>query len=108
MLSKHLLIFFFFLEISFLLSDLIRVSLIKASTTSKRPGSKGPLLQVDSWLQDDLSPSSSSLRSLGALRRQRLGHQLATPGSAPRYLLPIGVPHPIIQARDHILLESWL
>lgn len=65
MLSKHLLIFFF-LEKSFLLSDLIRVFLIKASTTSKRPGSRGPLLQVNFCLQDDLTPSSGgSDRGLG-------------------------------------------
>lgn len=94
-------------EESSLLGDLIRVSLIKASTTSKRPGSRGSLLQVYSRLQDDAPPPAAA-QSLPVPGRQGPGHQLATPGPAPRYLLPIGVLHPIIQAPDHILLESWL
>lgn len=50
-------------EESSLLGDLIRVSLIKASTTSKRPGSRGSLLQVYSRLQDDPLPPQQQLRA---------------------------------------------
>lgn len=92
---------------SFLLCDLIRVSLIKASPTSKRPGSQGPWLQVYSWWQDDPLPPAVA-QSCPGPGCQGLGHQLSPPGPAPRYLFPIGVLHPIIQAPDHILLESGL